>query len=73
MDVQYVLGSDTAEIARLDAQAESIAAPTALLLRAAGIAPGMRVLDLGTGLGAVAFAVAELVGAEGAVVGVDQD
>ncbi|MGZ4278207.1 MAG: methyltransferase domain-containing protein [Solirubrobacteraceae bacterium] len=68
----YVLGSDEAEIARLDAQAASIAGPTELLLRAAGLRPGMRVLDLGTGLGDVAFAVAELVGPEGAVVGIDQ-
>src|SRR3954451_2415059 len=68
----YVLGSDDAEVARLDGQAASIAPPTALLLQAAGIAPGMRVLDLGTGLGHVAFAVAEMVGPGGTVVGVDQ-
>jgi SAM-dependent methyltransferase len=56
----------------LDAQAASIAMPTALFLRSAGIAPGMRVLDLGTGLGHVAFQLAELVGPAGAVVGTDQ-
>jgi ubiquinone/menaquinone biosynthesis C-methylase UbiE len=39
----------------LDAQAASIATPTALFLRIAGIAPGMRVLDLCIGLGRVAF------------------
>lgn len=70
---EYVLGSDEAEIARLEAQAESIAEPTALLLGRGGIAPGMRVLDLGTGPGDVAFQVAEIVGAQGAVVGVDRD
>src|SRR3954454_5405161 len=68
----YVLGSTEPEIARLGAQAAAIAPPTALLLQAAGIGAGMRVLDLGPGLGHVAFAVAELVGPEGAVVGVDQ-
>src|SRR2546423_15332094 len=68
----YILGFDAAEIARLDAQSARIAQPTRALLRAAGIAPGMRVLDLGTGLGAVAFELAELVGPSGAVVGVDQ-
>lgn len=60
------------ELARLDAQAASIATPTGLFLRSAGIAPGMRVLDLGTGLGHVAFQLAELVGPAGAVVGIDQ-
>jgi SAM-dependent methyltransferase len=68
----YVLGSETHEIARLDGQAASIAPATEVLLRASGIGPGMRVLDLGTGLGHVAFAVADLVGAEGAVYGVDR-
>lgn len=68
----YVLGSDDAEVTRLDAQSAAIAPATALLLQAAGIGPGMRVLDLGTGLGHVALAVAELVGPGGAVVGIDQ-
>jgi SAM-dependent methyltransferase len=68
----YVLGSDDAEIARLDAQAAKIADATRLLLQAAGIGPGMRVLDLGTGLGHVALAVAELVGESGSVLGIDQ-
>ena len=72
MGAHYVLGSDAAEIARLDAQAEAIAAPTALLLQAAGIRPGMRVLDLGTGLGHVALALADLVGPEGSVLGIDE-
>jgi SAM-dependent methyltransferase len=70
---RYVLGSDEAEIARLDGQASAIALPTRLLLQMAGIGPGMRVLDLGTGLGHVAFAVTELVGPEGSVLGIDQD
>jgi SAM-dependent methyltransferase len=69
---RYVLGSDEAEAARLDLQAAAIAPATALLLRAAGLAPGMRVLDLGTGPGHVAFLAAELVGPEGSVLGVDQ-
>jgi SAM-dependent methyltransferase len=68
----YVLGTEAAEIARLDAQAATIAAPTRLLLQVAGIGKGMRVLDLGTGLGHVAFLAAELAGPDGAVVGVDQ-
>jgi SAM-dependent methyltransferase len=68
----YSLGASEAELARLDAQAASIAMPTATFLRSAGVASGMRVLDLGTGLGHVAFELAELVGPAGAVVGIDQ-
>ncbi len=68
----YSLGSSECELARLDAQAASIARPTTLFLGHAGIAPGMRVLDLGTGLGHVAFQLSELVGSAGAVVGIDQ-
>jgi SAM-dependent methyltransferase len=67
----YSLGASDPEIARLDQQAAAIEAPTRALLRAAGIGPGMRVLDLGTGLGHVASLVAELVGPQGRVVGVD--
>jgi SAM-dependent methyltransferase len=69
---RYVLGADEAEIARLDAQAAVIAHATDVLLRAAGIGAGMHVLDLGTGLGHVAFRVAELVGPDGSVIGIDQ-
>jgi SAM-dependent methyltransferase len=70
---EYVLGSDAAEIARLDRQAAAIAGATDALLRASGIAPGMRVLDLGTGLGHVAALLAALVGPDGSVVGVDRE
>jgi SAM-dependent methyltransferase len=68
----YSLGASESELARLDAQAAAIARPTAVFLRSAGIAPGMRVLDLGTGLGHVAFQLSELVGPTGAVLGIDQ-
>jgi SAM-dependent methyltransferase len=69
----YVLGSDDVEVARLDQQAASIAGASDALLRASGLAAGMRVLDLGTGLGHVAFQLAEIVGPDGAVVGVDRE
>jgi len=68
----YVLGNEPEELARLDRQAAFIDRPTRLLLQAAGIAPGMRVLDLGTGLGHVARLIASLVGPQGSVVGIDQ-
>jgi SAM-dependent methyltransferase len=70
---KYVLGSEDAEIERLQAQAAIIAEPTAVLLARGGIQPGMRVLDLGSGPGDVAFQVAEIVGPSGSVVGVEQD
>ena len=69
----YVLGSDDPEIKRLDAQAGWLEQPTRLLLRVAGIEPGMRVLDLGTGLGHVAYALGELIGPTGQVIGIDSD
>jgi SAM-dependent methyltransferase len=68
----YALGSDDAEIARLDEQASVIADPTAMLLRAAGIGAGMHVIDFGTGPGHVALQLADLVGPSGSVTGVDQ-
>jgi ubiquinone/menaquinone biosynthesis C-methylase UbiE len=69
---RYVLGVGAEELARLDHQAASIERPSRLLLQAAGLKPGMRVLDLGTGPGHVARIVAELVGSTGTVVGLDQ-
>src|SRR5918992_402924 len=71
-DTTYLLGHDPAELARLEHQARMLAHPTRTVLELAGIAPGMRVLDLGTGAGDVAFQVAELVGPTGSVVGIDQ-
>lgn len=68
----YVLGSGPAELARLDRQAAALERPTRMILQAAGITRHMRVLDLGAGLGHVARLVGELVGTDGAVVGVDQ-
>jgi SAM-dependent methyltransferase len=68
----YVLGNDPQELERLDRQAASIERPTRLLMQAAGIRSGLRVLDLGTGLGHVARIAGELVGESGAVVGLDE-
>ena len=68
---RYVLGSDAEELERLERQAASIERPTRQLLQAAGISPGARALDLGTGLGHVARILGELVGPGGSVVGLD--
>jgi len=70
-DQGYVLGNDPEELERLDRQSASIERATRLLLQAAGIRPGLRVLDLGTGLGHVARIAGELVGPKGSVVGID--
>ena len=69
---QYVLGNDAEELARLDHQAGMIERPTRLLLQAAGLKPGMRVLDLGSGLGHVARLAGEIVGQTGSVLGIDR-
>jgi SAM-dependent methyltransferase len=68
----YQLGSDAAELKRLDLQGRVLAPATRYILTAAGVGRGMRVLDLGSGAGDVAFLAAELVGPAGEVVGVDQ-
>ena len=68
----YLLRNDPHELRRLERQGALLREPSGLILRQAGIGPGMRVLDLGTGIGELAFLAAELVGPEGEVVGVDQ-
>jgi len=68
---RYVLGHGDAELARLQAQARMLAGPTGAFLTLSGITPGMRVLDLGSGAGDVAFLLAGRVGPSGSVVGVD--
>ena len=69
--MDYVLGNDPAELERLDRQSANIERPTRTILQAAGLHRGQRVLDLGTGLGHVARMAGELVGPDGAVVGLD--
>ena len=68
----YVLGHSAEELQRLTLQARLLAPITRRLLLAAGVASGMRVLDVGSGMGDVAFLAAELVGPAGHVVGADR-
>ena len=68
----YVLGHADNELDRLTLQARMLEPFTRQLLQEAGIRPGMRVLDIGSGSGDVAFLAAELVGPNGRVVGVDR-
>ena len=70
---EYALGSDAAEQQRLIRQAEWLSAHTERFFREAGIGPGQRVLDLGSGVGDVALIAGRLVGAAGAVLGVERD
>lgn len=70
-DAAYAMGRTEAEAKRLIQQAEGIREFTRRFFLAAGIAPGMRVLDVGTGAGDGALLAAEIVGPTGAVVGID--
>ncbi len=67
----YVLGHSPAELARLEQQAAFFAEMTRDGLVRAGVAPGMRVLDLGCGVGDVSLIAASLVGPTGKVTGID--
>ena len=67
----HLFGQSAEETERLRLQAEMFAPYTARLLADAGISPGMKVLDIGTGAGDVALLAADLVGKEGAVIGID--
>jgi ubiquinone/menaquinone biosynthesis C-methylase UbiE len=69
---QYPLGSDPAELERLDHQGRMLASATRMLFEAAGVRRGMRVLDLGCGAGNVAFVLADLVSDAGEVQGIDR-
>src|SRR5829696_6215481 len=72
-DPAYALARSRAEYERLSRQAAFLRGTTEQLFRAAGLEPGMRILEVGSGAGDVALLAAELVGPEGEVVGVDVD
>jgi SAM-dependent methyltransferase len=67
----YVLGHADAEVHRLLLQGRLYNDYTQHALRLAGLRPGMRVLDIGSGPGDVSFIAAGLVGPTGTVLGVD--
>ena len=69
----YVIRGGAEGKARLSVVSAGLAPSTASLLDAAGVGEGMRVLDVGCGGGDVTLALAQLVGAHGAVVGIDVD
>jgi ubiquinone/menaquinone biosynthesis C-methylase UbiE len=69
----YVLGRTPREYARLAMQAKLLEPLTRRVYEDAGIARGMRVLDLGSGAGDVCMLLSEMVGPTGAVIGLDVD
>jgi ubiquinone/menaquinone biosynthesis C-methylase UbiE len=69
----YVLGRSEHEYERLTLQAKILRPYTESYFRRAGVTAGMRVLDLGSGMGDVALLAAEIVGPGGRVVGIDRD
>lgn len=68
----YVLGHSEKEFSRLRAQARFLESATRAFLQEAGLSVGMRILDIGSGAGDVAFLAADLVGQNGTVIGTDK-
>ncbi len=69
----YALGRSEAETRRLIVQHQLYGPFTRQFLAGAGVTAGMKVLDVGSGAGDVALLVAQLVGPQGEVVGVDMN
>lgn len=72
-EVVYALGHTDEERRRLIDQDELFRPSTEGLFRTAGIRRGMRVLDVGCGVGDLSMLAASFIGPEGTVIGVDQD
>src|SRR5271166_4573282 len=72
-DTPYALGATSAEHARLIRQAVIWDPFTERLFCDAGMGPGQRILDIGSGVGDVAMLAARLVGPSGEIVGVERD
>lgn len=69
----YPLGRSDHETRRLILQHQLYAPITRQVFVDAGICPGMKVLDVGSGAGDVALLIADLVGPQGEVIGVDMN
>jgi len=69
----YVLGYSVSEYERLMLQARILRPYTERMFRAAGLCPGMRVLDLGAGMGDVSMLAGDIVGPGGRVLGIERD
>ncbi len=69
----YVMGATEHERRRLALQGSILNSLTDRFLRQAGLSEGMRVLDLGCGIGDVSLIAARIVGPQGSVTGLDPD
>jgi ubiquinone/menaquinone biosynthesis C-methylase UbiE len=69
----YILGHNDRERRRLAIQASVLRPITERFFEDAGISAGMKVLDLGCGVGDVSMILSRMVGAEGKVTGLDFD
>ncbi len=72
-DVRYPVERSSFESQRLIQQSQLYESVTRRFFEDAGISKGQKVLDVGSGAGDVALTVAEMVGVDGKVVGVDVD
>ncbi len=70
-DAEYTMGRSESETDRLIEQSQLYDNVTRRFLLRSGISNGMKVLDVGSGAGDVALTLAEFVGSDGTVVGVD--
>src|SRR5207244_3554273 len=69
----YPLGTSLGESARLQRQAEELAADSAALLHRVGLQPGHSAIDLGCGPRGILDMLAERVAPAGRVIGLDSD
>jgi ubiquinone/menaquinone biosynthesis C-methylase UbiE len=69
----YILGRTDRERARLGTQAAILNPLSEGFLRSAGVGPGMRILDIGCGIGDLTLIASRLAGPDGEVVGIDVD
>jgi ubiquinone/menaquinone biosynthesis C-methylase UbiE len=69
---EYELGHSDRELRRLATQAQLVDPFTREFFREGGVAPGMRVLEIGSGAGDTALLVADIVGSAGEVIGIDR-
>jgi ubiquinone/menaquinone biosynthesis C-methylase UbiE len=72
-NLRYALGSGPGESARLQRQADELAADSAALLDRVGLGPGQSAIDLGCGPRGILDMLAERVAPSGRVVGLDAD